>query len=108
MECYFWVLGVWFEPQYLLARRVLTKVMATTSIVDDVKDVYGTFDELELFTEAIERLTDAYCYLQFNFYIFFWRFRIQSYLSASSSVPSLSDMEHQQHGPTPRLYEQLS
>lgn len=36
------------------------------------------------------------------------RFRIQSYLSASSSVPSLSDMEHQQHGPTPRLYEQLS
>ena len=72
MECYFWVLGVWFEPQYLLARRVLTKVMATTSIVDDVKDVYGTFDELELFTEAIERLTDAYCYLQFNFYIFFW------------------------------------
>ncbi|RVW79393.1 (-)-germacrene D synthase [Vitis vinifera] len=78
VECYFWVLGVWFEPQYLLARRVLTKVMATTSIVDDVKDVYGTFDELELFTEAIERLTDAYY------------------------------MEHQQHGPTPRLYEQLS
>ncbi|RVW21903.1 Retrovirus-related Pol polyprotein from transposon TNT 1-94 [Vitis vinifera] len=37
--------------------------MATTSIVDDVKDVYGTFDELELFTEAIERLTDAYSVL---------------------------------------------
>jgi (-)-germacrene D synthase len=56
VECYFWILGVYFEPEYLLARRILTKVIAMTSIIDDIYDVYGTLEELELFTEAIERL----------------------------------------------------
>ncbi|XP_059428060.1 (-)-germacrene D synthase-like isoform X2 [Corylus avellana] len=55
VECYFWILGVYFEPEYLLARRMLTKVIAMTSIIDDIYDVYGTLEELELFTEAIER-----------------------------------------------------
>ncbi|GMP68098.1 hypothetical protein CsSME_00027828 [Camellia sinensis var. sinensis] len=55
VECYFWILGVYFEPQYLLARRILTKVTALTSIIDDIYDVYGTLEELALFTDAIER-----------------------------------------------------
>ncbi|CAL5361993.1 unnamed protein product [Camellia sinensis] len=55
VECYFWVVGVYFEPQYLLARRMLTKVIALTSIIDDIYDVYGTLEELVLFTDAIER-----------------------------------------------------
>ncbi|KAL0004182.1 hypothetical protein SO802_011743 [Lithocarpus litseifolius] len=55
IECYFWILGVYFEPKYFLARRILTKVIAMTSIVDDIYDVYGTLEEIELFTEAIER-----------------------------------------------------
>ncbi|XP_059428039.1 (-)-germacrene D synthase-like isoform X2 [Corylus avellana] len=55
VECYFWILGVYFEPEYLLARRMLTKVIAMTSIIDDIYDVYGTLEELELFTQAIER-----------------------------------------------------
>jgi hypothetical protein len=56
VECYFWILGVYFEPEYLLARRMLTKVIAMISVIDDIYDVYGTLEELELFTEAIERL----------------------------------------------------
>jgi hypothetical protein len=56
IECYFWILGVYFEPEYLLARRILTKVIAMTSVIDDIYDVYGTPEELELFTQAIERL----------------------------------------------------
>ncbi|CAL5404078.1 unnamed protein product [Camellia sinensis] len=55
VECYFWILGVYFEPQYLLARRMLTKVIALTSIIDDIYDVYATLEELVLFTDAIER-----------------------------------------------------
>ncbi|PSS16243.1 (-)-germacrene D synthase [Actinidia chinensis var. chinensis] len=55
VECYFWVLGVYFEPQYWLARRILTKVIAMTSIIDDIYDAYGTLEELALFTDAIER-----------------------------------------------------
>ncbi|KAA8526917.1 hypothetical protein F0562_008854 [Nyssa sinensis] len=55
VECYFWILGVYFEPQYFLARKTLTKVIAMTSIIDDIYDVYGTPEELVLFTDAIER-----------------------------------------------------
>ncbi|RVW79396.1 (-)-germacrene D synthase [Vitis vinifera] len=55
VEGYFWILGVYFEPQYYLARRILMKVFGVISIVDDIYDAYGTFEELKLFTEAIER-----------------------------------------------------
>ncbi|KAG6689496.1 hypothetical protein I3842_11G178300 [Carya illinoinensis] len=55
VECYFWILGVYFEPQYCFARRMLTKVISMTSVIDDIYDVYGTMEELDLFTEAIER-----------------------------------------------------
>ncbi|KAM7486315.1 hypothetical protein LguiA_002324 [Lonicera macranthoides] len=55
VECYFWILGVYFEPQYYLARMILTKVISLTSILDDIYDVYGTIEELILFTDAIQR-----------------------------------------------------
>ena len=55
MELYFWILGVYFEPQYSLARRILTKAICMMSIIDDVYDVYGTHEELELFTDTIIR-----------------------------------------------------
>ncbi|KAK1372170.1 (+)-delta-cadinene synthase [Heracleum sosnowskyi] len=55
VECYFWILGVYFEPQYCIARRFLTKVIMLASVVDDIYDLYGTFEELLLFTDAIER-----------------------------------------------------
>ncbi|KAG4968021.1 hypothetical protein JHK87_033672 [Glycine soja] len=55
VEGCFWILGVYFEPQYSLARRIMMKVIAISSIIDDVYDSYGTIDELEIFTDAIER-----------------------------------------------------
>ncbi|KAB2059402.1 hypothetical protein ES319_A11G300600v1 [Gossypium barbadense] len=60
VECYFWILGVYFEPQYSFARQILTKVIALTSIMDDMNDAYGTFEELQLLTNAIQRW-DANC-----------------------------------------------
>ncbi|KAL0362767.1 UNVERIFIED_CONTAM: Beta-caryophyllene synthase [Sesamum calycinum] len=55
VECYFWALGVYFEPQYQVARKILAKVLALATTVDDIYDVYGTFDELRMFTHAIQR-----------------------------------------------------
>ncbi|EOY12592.1 Delta-cadinene synthase isozyme A, putative [Theobroma cacao] len=55
VEGYFWILGVYFEPQYSLARQILTKAIVMASTIDDTYDAYGTFEEFQLFTNAIER-----------------------------------------------------
>ncbi|KAE9444819.1 hypothetical protein C3L33_23283, partial [Rhododendron williamsianum] len=46
------VMAVCFEPQYSLARLVLTKAMIMATIVDDTYDAYGTYEELKCFTNA--------------------------------------------------------
>ncbi|XP_008232170.1 PREDICTED: (-)-germacrene D synthase-like [Prunus mume] len=55
VESYFWASGVHFEPQYYSARITLCKVIALITVIDDIYDVHGTHEELELFTEAVER-----------------------------------------------------
>nr|BAR94037.1 5-epi-aristolochene synthase [Nicotiana benthamiana] len=55
VECYFWALGVYFEPQYSQARVMLVKTISMISIVDDTFDAYGTVKELEAYTNAIQR-----------------------------------------------------
>lgn len=59
IEIYFWILGVYFEPKYSFGRRLMTKMLSLTSAIDDIYDVFGTMEELQLFTEAIERF-DVY------------------------------------------------
>ncbi|KAJ9552683.1 hypothetical protein OSB04_016728 [Centaurea solstitialis] len=54
VECYFWVVGVYFDPQYSSSRIFLTKLFGLLTIIDDTYDAYGVY-ELELFTEAIQR-----------------------------------------------------
>ncbi|KAL6312510.1 hypothetical protein AAG906_033287 [Vitis piasezkii] len=48
MENFLWTVGEMFEPQYGYYRRMSTKVNTLITIIDDVYDVYGTLDELEL------------------------------------------------------------
>ncbi|KAE8681046.1 Delta-cadinene synthase isozyme A [Hibiscus syriacus] len=55
VEGYLWVLGVYFEPHYTIARKFAAKVTAMSSIVDDIYDAYGTHEELDIFTKAIDR-----------------------------------------------------
>ncbi|KAJ0590975.1 putative (-)-beta-caryophyllene synthase [Helianthus annuus] len=55
VECYFWALGLYFEPKYTHARIFLAKVTSIATILDDTYDVYGTYEELKIFTEAIQR-----------------------------------------------------
>ncbi|XVF61830.1 hypothetical protein PTKIN_Ptkin08bG0162400 [Pterospermum kingtungense] len=55
MENFLWTVGVAPDPQFGNGRRILAKVNSLITTIDDVYDVYGTLDELELFTEAVER-----------------------------------------------------
>nr|TKR78506.1 hypothetical protein D5086_0000280710 [Populus alba] len=55
MECFFWTVGMAFEPEFSSCRKGLTKVTSFITTIDDVYDVYGALDELEVFTEAVER-----------------------------------------------------
>ncbi|KAL3617316.1 hypothetical protein CASFOL_038861 [Castilleja foliolosa] len=56
VECYlFTVGGVFFEPQYGYERITITKVNTLITTLDDIFDVYGTFEELQLFNDVIQR-----------------------------------------------------
>lgn len=59
-ECYFWMMGINFEPDYSFGRKILTKLISTLSILDDTYDNYGTRKELELLTEAIQRFIETH------------------------------------------------
>ncbi|KAK3428999.1 hypothetical protein EUGRSUZ_E00416 [Eucalyptus grandis] len=49
------ILVVYFEPEFAVARDILIKVTALLSILDNIYNVYGTLEELVIFTEAIEK-----------------------------------------------------
>ncbi|KAG5611836.1 hypothetical protein H5410_023117 [Solanum commersonii] len=55
VECFFWAVGVYFEPQHSQARVMLAKCIAMISVIDDTYDFYGTLDELIIFTEVVDR-----------------------------------------------------
>ncbi|KAF7141331.1 hypothetical protein RHSIM_Rhsim06G0189400 [Rhododendron simsii] len=56
VELFFWILGVYYEPQYCLAIMILSKVIALISILDDLYDASNaSIEELVLFNDAIQR-----------------------------------------------------
>ncbi|KAK8273635.1 hypothetical protein V6Z11_D10G019900 [Gossypium hirsutum] len=55
VESFLWTVGIDFEPRFGSCRKTLTKAIALITVIDDIYDVYGTLDELELFTDAVER-----------------------------------------------------
>jgi hypothetical protein len=55
VENFVWTMGTNFKPEFEYFREVITKVNSFITTIDDVYDVHGTLEELELFTEAIER-----------------------------------------------------
>nr|AWW87312.1 pinene synthase [Wurfbainia villosa] len=54
-ENYLWTVGWAFEPDSWAFRELQTKINCFITLIDDVYDVYGTLDELELFTDIMER-----------------------------------------------------
>ncbi|KAK1427320.1 hypothetical protein QVD17_16003 [Tagetes erecta] len=55
VENYFGAVAVCPEPKYSHARVFLAKVTQMITVLDDTYDAYGSFEELEIFTEAVER-----------------------------------------------------
>ncbi|WJX69365.1 hypothetical protein P8452_53622 [Trifolium repens] len=55
VENFVWTVGTNFKPDLQYFRKMITKVNSLITIIDDVYDVYGTLEELELFTKAIDR-----------------------------------------------------
>lgn len=52
---FLWTIGTNYLPHYRNLRITLTKVNCMITTIDDVYDVYGTLDELEQFTQDIDR-----------------------------------------------------
>ncbi|KAF8089988.1 hypothetical protein N665_0493s0043 [Sinapis alba] len=58
-EAYLWSLGAYFEPQYSQARVKTAIALIIFTMLDDTYDAYGTVEELEIFTDAIEKWLPA-------------------------------------------------
>ncbi|RWR93532.1 Geraniol synthase, chloroplastic [Cinnamomum micranthum f. kanehirae] len=55
VECFFWAAAMTPKPQFGRCQEAVAKVAQLIIIIDDIYDVYGTVDELELFTNAVDR-----------------------------------------------------
>ncbi|XP_075488639.1 (-)-alpha-terpineol synthase-like isoform X2 [Primulina tabacum] len=55
VECYFWNIGWLSVPQNQYSRITLSKVNSLITILDDIFDVYGTLEELQLLNDVIQR-----------------------------------------------------
>ncbi|KAH0450667.1 hypothetical protein IEQ34_021359 [Dendrobium chrysotoxum] len=54
VENYLMSLGTTFQPNFWRCRKALTKIISLVTTIDDIYDIYGTLDELKLFTNTIE------------------------------------------------------
>ncbi|KAJ4801535.1 Sesquiterpene synthase [Rhynchospora pubera] len=55
VETYFWMTGVYFEPQFSRARIILVKAFALITILDDTYDVHATLEECRQLAHAVQR-----------------------------------------------------
>ncbi|KAK7272468.1 hypothetical protein RJT34_29079 [Clitoria ternatea] len=55
VECYVWPLAIYCEPERSIGRMFIGRVYGVIALLDDTYDAYGTVQELDLFTEAIQR-----------------------------------------------------
>ncbi|PIN04578.1 Tricyclene synthase [Handroanthus impetiginosus] len=55
IESFFWAVGMVFQPQFSKCRVGLTKVVKLITVLDDIYDVYGSPEELQQLTDAVEK-----------------------------------------------------
>ena len=67
VESFIWAVGMNVNPELRYSRIQLAKQVQFITYIDDIYDVYGTLDEVELFTDAIER----FVHTKYTNFIFF-------------------------------------
>nr|GMD85162.1 terpene synthase 10-like [Ipomoea batatas] len=55
VEGFLWSVGLAYEPEFEYCRRISTKSAEIITVIDDVYDVYATFNEVETLTDAVNR-----------------------------------------------------
>ncbi|XWS20740.1 hypothetical protein CRYUN_Cryun31cG0128700 [Craigia yunnanensis] len=55
VEAFFLAVGIYFEPCYARARNIYAKLTLIIGLLDDTYDAYGTYEELQYFTDAMQR-----------------------------------------------------
>nr|GMC87959.1 (-)-alpha-terpineol synthase-like [Ipomoea batatas] len=55
VEGFLWAVGFTPDPQFEYCRKISTKLSVLLTILDDLYDVYGALDELEIFTDVVQR-----------------------------------------------------
>ena len=55
LKWYMWTTALLTDPSFSEERIELAKPISLIYIIDDIFDLYGTIDELTLFTEAVNR-----------------------------------------------------
>ncbi|XP_031395269.1 alpha-farnesene synthase-like isoform X1 [Punica granatum] len=55
VECFLCAVGLAHEPKHSSFRKALTKVIIFVLVIDDVYDLYGSLEELQCFTAAVDR-----------------------------------------------------
>ncbi|KAK1411364.1 hypothetical protein QVD17_37912 [Tagetes erecta] len=55
VECFLWTVGLLPEMRFSSSRIELAKQIAIMLVIDDIYDTYGSYDDLVLFTQAIQR-----------------------------------------------------
>lgn len=66
VECYFWIMRVYFEPPYSFGRMTLSKIIPFISIIDNTYDAYSAIEDAQLFTNAIKRSNPRNLYSTFS------------------------------------------
>lgn len=80
LGCYLFALSLTFKPQFGYGREVLTRCTQMITTIDDMYDIYGTVEELELFTESVERFVSFLLFI-YLLYITFLICRNRSNIS---------------------------
>ena len=57
-----WPMACYTDPQFSNQRIEITKPISLIYILDDIFDVYGTLDQLTLFTDAVNRYSNIHIY----------------------------------------------